>query len=290
MMLVAVIAALVVCGTAAEQGADQKLIYVTVADQNSKPVAGLTAADIAVREDGVVREVATVTAATDPGFFILTVDTSTGSSSARDIERNVSDLRNGASAFMRQVLTAQPQAQVSLWEHAGAAIQIRNFTSKIEDLEKDAKRLAYKADPSVLLEAYSDGARELQRKQTTRRVLVSFTFDSSPEGSTMPAGDVLTNVRRSGAQVWGVTLRDRPPASPNRDNVINAATKLTGGARLTINTVAAIEPTMKQIADLILNQYAVTYSRPSGGKGPDKLEVMVKRENVLVAAPQGAPR
>jgi hypothetical protein len=277
---------------AAGQGSQQKQIYVTVADQGGKPLGGLTAADFAVKEDGVVREVASAAPATDPGFYIVTVDTSQGKTSGRDqlIERNIGDLRNGVVGLIRQIHAAQPQAQVALWEHAGAAIQIRGFTTKTEDLEKDAKRLTYKEDPSVVLEAFADAAKELQKRQTTRRVIIAFSFDSSPEASTMQPSEVARNVRQSGAQVWAVTLRDRPPASASRDNVLNGMTQMTGGARLTINAVSAIESTLKNIADLVAGQYAVTYNRPAGGKPPEQLQVLVKRENVLVAAPNWAPR
>lgn len=293
--LSALAAAAVVAFAAARlpaQGADRKLVYVTVADQSTKPVTGLTAPDFAVKEDGTDREVLSVAPASDPGFFILTMDTSTGKATGREqlIERSITDLRNGAAGFIRQVQTANPQSQVALWEHSGAAQELKGFTVKTEDLEKEAKRLVFEADPSVLLEAFADAAKQLQRRQSPRRIIVAFAFDSSPESSQVQPAAIARTVRQSGAQVWAVTLRDRAPASPNRDNVLNGLSQMTGGARMTINAGSAIETVLKQVADLVVNQYELTYARPGGGKPPEQLQINVKKEGVLVAAPQWAPR
>lgn len=288
MTLSAVLAALLVCGSAAEQGAQQKQVYVTVADQQTKAVTGLTAADFRVTEDGAVREIVSVAPAAGPTFIILSVDTATGTESSRNIPRNITDLRNGVVTFTKAVQTANPEAQIALWEHAGAAQAIKGFTAKGEDIEKEARRLVFKTDPSVSLEMFVDGSKELKRKEG-RRILVATVFDSSPEQMHIRPADVAKEVRDAYPQVWAIMIRDRPNVASWRDNVVNGLTGETGGARLTIGVMSALENTMKQLGDLLSSQYAVTYARPAGAKA-ERVQVAVNKQDVLVAAPGWAPK
>jgi hypothetical protein len=282
-----VLAAILVCSGAGEQ-AQPKQVYVTVADQQTKPVTGLTAADFRVTEDGAVREIVSVTPAAGPTFIILSVDTATGTESSRNIPRNITDLRNGVVAFTKTFQTASPNAQIALWEHAGAALAIKGFTAKAEDIEKEARRLVFKTDPSVSLEMFVDAAKELKRKEG-RRILVATIFDSSPEQQHIRPADVAKEVRDAYSQVWTVAIRDRPNVASWRDNVVNGLTGETGGAQLTIGVMSALENTMKQLAELLATQYVVTYARPAGTRA-DRLQVAVNKQDVLVAAPGWAPK
>ena len=87
-----------------------------------------------------------------------------------------------------------------------------------------------------------------------------------------------------------MTLKDKTETNANRDNMLNGLGGVTGGGRMTVLTGSAIEGKFKELADLLSSQYIVSYNRPAGGKAPQQVQVMVKKEGVLVAAPQWPPK
>jgi VWFA-related protein len=270
------------------QGAGERQILVTVADQNKVPITGLTAADFAIREDGVDREIVRAAPATDPAYIVLTTDTSKGAPG--DPERDVRDLRNALVAFVKQVHAASPETMIALMDHGGAAVKINDFTTDTAALEKKIQRIFFKPDPSVALEAMDEAARELKNKKSTRKFIICYQLDNAPEHSQVRGSDIARNIQQVYPQVWAVTLRDRNNSNPTRDNILNGLSAMTGGARLTVLTSSTLEVTFKQIADLLMGQYAVTFMRPAMPKPPQKLEIRVNRENVLVAAPAWPPK
>ena len=275
--------------TAVGAGAQQssaKRVVVTVGDQTFKPVKGLTASDFALREDGEDREITGAAAATDAPFIVVTVDTTKD----RNFERNIQDVRNSIATFVKGIHAANPDAMIALMTHAGAAVKQVDFTKDAAKLEKAIQRLFYEEADSVLLEALVDASKDLQKKDAIRKLIVAFSIDAGREGSQTRPADVANAVRNAGATIWSVTLKDKTETNANRDNMLNGLGGVTGGGRMTVLTGSAIEGKFKELADLLSSQYIVSYNRPAGGKAPQQVQVMVKKEGVLVAAPQWPPK
>ena len=238
------------------QGAD-KSIYVTVVDDAGKPVTGLAATDFGIREDNVIREVTGAKAATEPMSVVLLADTTSS------VGENVRDIRTGATTFVRDLLGASPESQVQLSEFQGASTVRVKFTPKLPDLEKAISRLFPQPDTaSVLLEALVDASKDLGKRPTPRRAIVSINMEPTGEQSTLQPKDIANEVMKSGASLWAISIQAGSNRNMTRDQILSGLAVNTGGMRQSIITASALENWMKVFAGCLTSQYVVSYKRP----------------------------
>jgi hypothetical protein len=83
------------------------------------------------------------------------------------------------------------------------------------------------------------------------------------------SGVILEEVYRSGAQV-GLVLGDGP--------------KQQGGTIERVGSINAVPASMTHISDLLLHQYALTYTIPEG-KPSDRVNITTTRKGVNLYAP-----
>ena len=246
------------------QTAVDKTIFLSVLDEGGKAVTDIKLGEVLIREDGVDREVVSVSPATQPLYVAVLLDT-TGAA-----EPYIRDIRSSLASFARQVRAASPDARISVTEFGQAAVPIVPFTTDAEKLEKDISRIYPKRDaPSVLLEALVDASNSLAKQNSPRRAIVVFNMEGTLERSREEPAKIQEAIRRAGAQLWVVSLQkgqSRPETSSQRDFVLNALTKATGGKREFVVAESAIEQYMKAYADTLTSQYAVTYKRPSSDR------------------------
>ena len=243
----------------------QKAALVTVVADAGKPVRNLTAKDFIVKEDGAKREVVDAQLSDDPLSIVLLIDTT---QPPMGVTHPTQDLRAAVTTFVRTVHTESPDAQIALGEIAGAAVTSVDFTSNAADLDKGIAKLA--ANPSsyaVLLEGLVDAGKKLTARPAPRRAIVTVDFHS-PEGSaekTMKAA--VTSIHDSGATLWPITVRGTTPAGddPNREDVLNKATKANGGMRFSSFDASGLEGNLKRVAASLTSQYVVTFARPGDG-------------------------
>jgi von Willebrand factor type A domain-containing protein len=277
---------------ASTQAAD-KTIFVSVLDNDNKPVKDIGATEFGIREDTVVREVTSVKPATQPLFITVLADTSKvtggGGFSAGSTEL-IRDIRTSLISFVRQIAAASPQSQMSLMEFGQAAVTITNFTSKTADLEKGINRLFPKQDaPSVLLEAIVEAAKNLGKKESLRRAIIVLNVEPSDEQSREPGQKIVDELRKSGAQLWAVSLQKGALRNPQRDVVLEVITKNTGGRREFIVGQSAVEAILKSYADALTSQYEITYKRPAGAP-PQNVQVGVARPGLKLFATTWPPQ
>jgi hypothetical protein len=263
----------------APQGSSEKRVFVTVLDaQTNKPVTGLPASAFAIREDNLDREIVSVAPATDPMSLVVLADTTSA------FTRFTRDLRLSTQSFIKQFMGASPGSSVALWEFGGSDIPIVNFTTDEGRLELAAGRLFPKGTlsdldftttgsaithgqditASNLVEAIDSAAKQLAKRPETRRVIFSFNSDLSVEASKLPGQMVQDDVQKANASVFAVSLQEQVANGPLRDNVLNNLCPYSGGKRITILDIAALESALKNVADILTSQYVVTYRRPSG--------------------------
>ena len=277
---------------AVPQAAD-KSIFVTVLDNDNKPVKDIAPAEFGIREDNVVREVTAVKLATQPLFITLLGDTSKvvgGTGFSAGGTELIRDIRVSLTSFVRQIAANSPESQISLMEFGQAAITVTNFTSKTPDLEKGINRLFPKAEgASVLLEALIEASRGLSKRPSPRRAIVILNVEPSEEQSREQPQRILDELKKSSVQLWAVSLQKGALRNPVRDIVLDTLTKNTGGKREFILGQSATENILKGFADALTSQYEVTYKRPADAKAQG-VQVGVARPGLKLYATSWAPQ
>ena len=237
---------------------NHKSIFVSVLDADGKPVTGMTAVDFAIREDNVDRKIVDVKPATQPLYIAMLVDTTTGA------EPFISDIRDGFSGFVRQVLQKNPGAQLSLWEFGQAAVRVENFTDDGAKLIGKINRLFPRLNASsVLLEALNDASNDLARKPSPRRAIVVLNLEPSQEESQEQPQKINESLMRSHTQLWAVSLQKGTLKNAKRDVVLNTLVRNAGGTREYIVAESAAAMQLGRIADALTSQYEIVYERPA---------------------------
>ena len=252
----------VITGLAAagRQDAVRKTALVTVVAEASGPVANLGPRDLVVREDGATRDVLDVRPATEPIFIALLIDTIRPPSG---VLAPTQDYRRGLAAFVSTIKGGNPDAQIAILDYAGATVTAVDFTSEAPTLDRYIQQLfPNRQADGVLIEAVVEGARKLGDKPSPRRAIVVVDFNSRDSSAVPAMQQAAEMVHKSGATVWTVSVRSTSATSSNRESVLNVVTRSSGGTRLTIVEPTGLEAMLKSIANSLLSQYTVTFTRP----------------------------
>jgi hypothetical protein len=262
-------------------------VYVSVQSRTDTPVTGLGTADFVVREDGASREVLKAERATAPVQIMLLVDDSAAADSA------VSELRSGLNAFVDKM---QGKGEIGLVTVGERPTSVTELTTNVATVKKGLSRIfARPGSGAYFLEAVSDIARGLQRREATRPIIVA-VITEGVEFSNMDSTGVLDRLYPSRATLHVLSI-GRPNDSMadeirHRNIVVADGTSRTGGRRDQVLTPSALPEKLVKLADEIINQYVVTYGVPDALIPPERLEVTVKQPGVTVRARQRliAPR
>jgi type IV secretory pathway TrbF-like protein len=240
------------------QSAGERAIIFSAVDEAGKPVKDIKTDEILIREDGVDREIVSVKPSTETLNVMLLADTTAA------VDDMLLDVRTALIAFVHQVRAVSPDAQISLMEFGQAAVTVVPFTTSDADLEKGINRLSGKPrSASVLLEAINAASNNLAKRPSPRRVIVSLNIEPGDEQSREDPNRIVESLRKSLAQLWCVSIQKGALRNPQRDVVLNAFTKNTGGDRQFIVGQSAIATHLKSFADVLTSQYEATYKRPA---------------------------
>ena len=266
----------------AASGFVEKTILVTVLDKNLAPIRDLAAAEFAVHEDGSKREVTSAALATDLLFVSVLVDTS--KIPLGDVDR-IRDLRTSMTGFVKTLHAANPTAEIALMTVGGAGVLVKDFTTQTNELEQVTGRLTPDhRENSVILESLIEAAHGLVDKPSPRRAIVTIDFASMERSEVQPT-TVITEVLKSGASVWAVSVHGTQGfTAPRRDTTLNFLTKGTGGVRATALVPSALELILKNLAGSLTSQYVITYTRPDGTT-PKAIVPSAKRGSKFLMAP-----
>jgi hypothetical protein len=249
--------------------------------------------EIAMREDGVDREVISIKPAAQPLQVAILIDTS-DSSRVKDAygtpEEYIQDVRTSIGSFVRQLFSRSPDVSAEMMEFGQAAVPVTPFTSNPADLLKGVTTVVPKrGSPSVLMEALAQANKDLAKRPSRRRAIVTLNLEPSDEQSREDPKSVLQAFRTSGAQLWSVSLHRGQLRNSKRDVILNELAKTSGGRREFIVGVSAVETLLKNYADALAAQYEVTYIRPESKKAPVQVQIGTVRQNVKLHASGFAP-
>lgn len=253
-------------------------MFVSVLDRDGAPVAGLTAADFVVREDGIAREVLRAEKASGPVAIALLVDTS------QAITPHVADLRRALESFSKRMAGANPVAVTTFGERPTI---VTDFTLDASSVEKGVGRLfPSRGSGSYLLQAVEESCKNLAKHDFERAVILAITA-AGPEFSDRNFEEVIPKLRESGATFDAMVLTVEAPdlndfGQRNREMFLDAATRATGGERFLLLSSMALDNSLTRLADELANQYRITYARPETLIPPEKIEISARRPGLTV--------
>jgi hypothetical protein len=269
-------------GAAATAPPTDKTIIVGVLDADGLPVTDLTMAEVRLREDGVDREIVSVKPSRQSLQVAILADTT------QSAEPLIRDVRASVAGFVQQIHKSSPETLISIIEFGQAAVSVVPFVSDEAALQSGINKLVGRPGAaSVLVEAIVDASNRLAKLPSPRRAIVSLNIEPSNEQSREEPKKVNEALRRSGAQLWSVSLQKGGLRNPGRDVVLNAVTKNTGGTRDFINSPSALEGVLRHYADALTVQYEVTYKRP--GSSAQVVQVGTLRQGLTLHASGFAP-
>jgi hypothetical protein len=265
-----------------------RTIYVSAMGSNGMPVMDLAAADFSVTEDNVAREVTKIDKATEPVYYAVLVDTSSGSGNSdsdRSRDRSnatdmVQHLRDALTGFVKLVFQAAPTSKIMVMEFGGAGQIRQDFTSDLAALEPLIPKLLPKPSEPVLNEALAEAAKQLAKVPSQRRVILSINREPTVPGTNMDGKLVAEEVRKSAASVWGLSVRYGNRQDANHDNVLKGLAANSGGVRLTLGNPLQLSDYLRSVAANTIVQYAVTIKRPADAPPMKMTAVKINRPGV----------
>lgn len=259
--------------------ARERDLYVSALDSKNAAVPNLGPADFIVREDGVQREILRVTPASEPMQITLLVDDS------QRATRHIQRMREGLEAFIAKMATnGNTIGIVTLADRPTLVVDATTDPARLKKNGVD-RLFARSGAGMYLLDAINDTCKGYEKKEATRPVIVA-VITEGVEFSNGHYQLTLDALKKSGAAFYALVLTEGREADPtvdeirNRNVVLDRGTRDSGGRRETILSDMAIQDGLVSIANELLGQYKVTYSRPDSLIPPEKVTVEVKAPNV----------
>jgi VWFA-related protein len=250
----------------------ERVAYVSVIDSKTQaPVPDASPEAIAIREDGVRREILRMTRASSPMPIAIVVDNS------QAMEPAITDLREALMAFIQAVDGVGPVAIFTIGDRPTI---LQEYTTSRETLTAAVSRLFHAPNSgATLLDTLADVSRGLSKREADRAAIVVLAGEHT-EFSNLHYSNVLDELRDSEAMMYAIVLVNPNGATAtdearNRATVLDRGPRESGGMRIDVLTSMAIEAQLKVFAEMLKSQYRVTYARP---------EALIKPERVQISA------
>lgn len=229
------------------QAFPQVTAYVTVIDENGLPVAGLTAGDFVVYEDGVQvpAEDITVESAAIPGLtLVLAIDLSTP-------EPNLSQVKSAVKTFID---TFQPPDKLALLAFYDEVTLLVDFTNNTQTLKAAVDRLEYKGNYTALYETMAESAAMLERFPTGRRAVILLPDIKNNIGA-LPIDQAISKVEAAKVPLYLVSFQEK--AQPG--DFDNISVPLVGAAAVVFPTAEPVQGRLLQIGEQLRQGYKISY-------------------------------
>ena len=248
-------------------------VYATVVDQSGEAVAGLTAEDFVVEENGRPQPIQVFAAGNVPLSLAIAVDRSFSMSRERltqvvhATQRLLGDLR----ADDRVMLLA-----------VGSQVEVLSPLSADHRAAYDALRDLQPWGTTPLFDATVSAINTIQ-DASGRRALVLLS-DGTDRYSSTTEGDMVAEARRHDVLVYPVTLRQSAPA------VFAELATVTGARSVSVPDLRTLSASLSSIATELRRQYLIGYAPPAGdgaGGGWRAITVRVNKPRLRVRARDG---
>jgi hypothetical protein len=271
------LAALTALGTSAPSSAQntgvQRKVYFAAVDPKGAFVTDLTAADLAVKENGKDRAIDEVKPAVVPIQLSILVDDA-GTGGLQGALGQFFQTMFGRAEFALRILNPQ-------------AIKVMDFTRDGDELRTALGRLGQRGripnDGEQIIAGVSDAAKELKQRKAGRPSILALTLTGEKPLSDL-SDEALKALRDSGASLNVVYL-----TGVDLGIVLGDGPKQSGGIIERVNGHLMLGPSITKIADTLLNQYVLTYTIPDGVKLSDRFSLTTSRKGVKLLAPTRIP-
>jgi hypothetical protein len=264
--------------------AEVSKISVTVADRDSKPVAGLGAGDFVVRAGDHDVRVVDVAPSSGPLAVMFVVD----SLNANQIAPMLAAIRSGVDLLRQH----EPRSRVGVVRDT-VDTTAASMSSVTSDAAISGRIVAAPPMPESIVFA----AQALGRESASRRVVLVFR---SGRSVIRLSGDRTREVlQETGAELWDIDIDSTPtePAVADHDQTaineseafLTAAVQDSGGLRDRVLGTSGLKERVEGIITLLLSQYVLSCEAPAASSGSTPLQVTMKRAGLRVTAARWVP-
>lgn len=265
----------------------QSRVYVAVADNKGKPVAGLTAADFKIAIDDREQEILSVAEATEAISVVIITDRL-----GLDPAYSSFTVQHALSGFVRGIRSV-PESRIALTTFDGPVVRITGFNSPATELNKAIGRLSTSATDGGMLDAVVDACELLRKTNTERRVIFAMFAAYRADTSTQWNDRTAMTLWESGASLWAVEVQSIGGASvgnAGREEVVTLGSRMSGGLTESVASSVGLSNKAQQMAALISKQYVVTYAPGSDAATGTRRKVAVNRNGVRILFPTWVSR
>jgi VWFA-related protein len=237
-----------------------------------RPVRGLGPADFEVRDQGVLQEVAFVTAEKLPLNVILALDASESVAG-----EPLAHLRAASRALLERL---QPQDQAALVTFSHQVTLQEELTGDVARVGRSLEKVVARGHTAVMDASYA--AIMLAEADVGRDLLIVFS-DGLDTASWLTEKQVLEAARRADVVVYTVALRGQ-----DRPDFLRELSLVTGGSLLEVDSSRDLGAAFLRVLDEFRQRYLISYSPqgvPAAGWHP--LTVTVKGRRATVKARAG---
>lgn len=268
-------------------------VNASVTDRNGRAVGGMKENDFSVQENGIERQVKSVTPANEPFNLVLLLDVS-GS-----IEERIDFIRKAARDFLN---TASPQDRISI-------ISFRDDIQVISDFTTNRRLLSKKLDEidaggaTALYDALAYVLSEPLKKLHGERTAIVVLSDGDDNKSFVPFPALLEAFSESGALIYPLYVpsglipessvpRSETTPDPLRTRYLTLTTRaeeegrklaaVSGGVYYPVRRIEDLQRAYDDVVLQLRTAYTITYASNSTPSGDRRVRVRANREGASV--------
>jgi len=265
---------------AATAPVETRVVSVTATDDKGNPLDGLGRDDVAALENGVARDVVSLTLDKRPLTVAFLLDTSAAVGNSLRLQ-----LIAPVVGFLRQLPDG---SRYALWTTGDRPTKLVDFTDE-PDAARNALRRVAPQGGTTMLDAIVEAAEDLKKKEGERFAIVAVTA-VGPEFSSRAKEQVVERLKDDSSTFLGLLIEEGATSTENRnsyDYVFDRLARRSAGLfDITLSSMAA-ESELKKLAAHLRSQYQLTYVTV-GDLKQRKIEIQVARPRAKVRV--GPPR
>src|SRR5687767_10211406 len=262
-------------------------VYVSVADNKGKPIAGLTAADFKIAIDDKEQEVLSVAPATEPVDAVIITDRL-----GLDPAYSSFTVQHALSGFVKGIRSV-PDSRIALTTFDGPVVRITGFNSPATELNKAIGRLSTTAIESGMLNAVVDACEILRDSKTDRKVIFAMFAAYRADTSNAWNDKAVMTMWQSNASLWALEVQSIGGASggnAGREEVASLGSRMSGGMHVSVASAVGLSNQAQLMSTLIAKQYVVTYAPGSDANTSSRRKIAVNRNGVKILFPTWVAR